>query len=326
MKITPSFVQNLETAMQFSITNGMSRVANSIMWNKVMAQRSSSTRTELIYFLLETARLEDQGLAGEVRRDDLAAKFMTVENRRTGAGLRLRKEEIEDNIMASGAPALDYAKQWSDQIGAASVYYPQQKMFDLITGGESVQADASVYDGLAFFHASHPINPVVGASAGTYSNLIPSKPIDFDVTLAVAQANLASVLGTIAAYTMPNGIRRFLKPAMLLHSVEIAPRVSEMLTARYVGSTENVGYTSLGIQPMACPELTGKNWYLVCEPTPGEGGGLIFQQREAYTLNTFAPESAPALMARKEFEWDFSGRNAIAYGHPYLLVKVKAGA
>lgn len=326
MKITPSFVQNLETGMQFAITDGMKRVANSIMWDKVMASRSSSTRTELIYFLLETARLEDQGLAGEVRRDDMASKFMTIENRRTGAGLRLRKEEIEDNIMASGAPALDYAKQWADQIGGASVYYPQQKMFELITNGESVSTDATVYDGLAFFSLVHPINPVVGASAGTYANLIASKPIDFSQTLAVAQANLASVLGTIAAYTMPNGIRRFLKPTKLLHSVEIAPRVSEMLTARFAGSTDNIGYTSLGIEPIACPELTGTNWYLACEPTPGEGGGFIFQQREAYALNTFAPESSPQLMSRKEFNYDFSGRNAIAYGHPYLFVKVKAGA
>ena len=328
MKITPTFISNLETSISAAVTNGMGRVQSNLMWDKVMASRTSATKKELVFFLLETAKIYDQQNGGQQRFDDLAAKYMEFENFRSGAALKLGVDELEDNVLRNGGgmATLDYAGQWANNIGAASAYYPQEKMFELITGGTAVISSASVYDGLAFFSASHPINPVVGASGGTYSNLIASKPIDYGVTVAVAQANLASVLGTIAAYTMPNGIRRFLKPKYLMHAPEIAPRVTELLTSRYVDATENIGFTSMGIVPLTCAELTGKDWYLACEPTPGEAGALVFQERAPYVLNTFAPESSAQLMSRKDFEWDFSGRNAIGYGHPYLLVKAKEGA
>lgn len=326
MKITPQWVSTFETNTQTLIQDAWARMQAHLIWDKFVDVRTSTTLRELYFWLIESAKIVDQGQGGNQRFDDIAATYFEIDNKNSGLGLRLTKNEIEDNMMANpkGMPALVYAATWAKQMGGSAAYWPQEKMFELIAAGETSKG----YDGVNFFSASHPVNPSLSGGA-TYSNLIAAKPIDTAnaATLDIAATNFASVIATIQTYKQPNGKPRNLVPKYLMHAASERKRANELLDTKYYGtgqgSTENV-VSRYGIEPIQASELTtAGEYYVACEMLPGEGGPLIFQNRDPYVLTSFTPESQAELMRRKEFEWDFDGRNAEAYGHPYLLVKVK---
>jgi hypothetical protein len=331
MKITPSWVATFETNVQTLIQDAWSRMRPALIWDKFMDVKKSETGRELYFWLLETAKLQDEGQGGNKRFDDIAATYFEIVNKNSGNGLRLTANEIRDNQMASaslrGMPALDYAASWGRQMGGGAAYWPQELMFQLLAAGKTTKG----YDGVNFFSASHPIN-AANAGAGTYSNLITAKPIDSTnaATLDIAAVNLASVIATIQQYTQPNGKPRNLVPRYLLAGPANRKRAFELLDTKTIitgganafGTIENV-VSRYGIEPVIATEMgSDLGYYIVMEMLPGEGGPLIFQDRDPYVLSTYQPESQAELQRRKEFEWSFDGRNAGAYGHPYLIVRV----
>jgi hypothetical protein len=65
-------------------------------------------------------------------------------------------------------------------------------------------------------------------------------------------------------------------------------------------------------------------WYVGCELVEDdELSGLIFQERKAFSMNAYSPLSDVHLGTLDEFEWQFKGRNAVAYGHPFLLHRIE---
>lgn len=326
MKITPSWVATFETNQQTLIVDAWDRMQRKLVWDKFMDVKQSTTLRELFFWLIESAKISDQGQGGNQRFDDLAATFLEVDNTNSGVGLRLTKNEIDDNMMATpkGMSALNYAENWSKQVGKAGAYWPQEKMFQLIAAGKTAKG----YDGVSFFNAAHPVNPALTGGA-TYSNLITAKPIDAvnAATLDIAANNVASVIATIQGLTQPNGKPRNLDPKYLLHGPELRKRANEVFDTKFygtgAGATENV-LTRYGIEPVQASELTEAGvYYIACEMLPGEGGPLIYQHREDYVLSSYAPATQAELQRRKEFEWNYDGRNGAAYGHPYLLFRVE---
>ncbi len=330
MKVTPQFITTFETGLQTRIVDSWARIEKNMMWQKIMETRPSTTGRELFFWLLETAGLYDEAQGGNKRFDDLGAIYQEIINKNSGAGLRLTKNEIEDNQMASGAlagmPALDYAASWAKQVGSAAAYWPQDKLFnDLIANGKTT---GQSYDAVAFFGTTHPINPLTGAG-GNYSNLITAKPLASAASVDIASANLASVITSMRSLKGPNGKQRMLRPRMLLADPSNQRMVTTILGAKFIasgaGATEQVWWSDYDIKPVIADELAGEAgvWYLVAEEIAGEGSPFIFQDREPYKLTSYTSDSQVELQRRKEFEWDFSGRNAVAYGHPYLIFRVE---
>jgi len=328
MKVTPSWVATFETNVQTLIQDAWARMQKNLCWDRFMDVKQSQTGQELFFYLLETARITKENQGGNKRYDDIAANFFTIVNENSGAGLRLTRNEIEDNMMASGMmkgmPALDYAASWSRQIGGHSAYWPQDLLFQLIAAGKTTKG----YDGVNFFSATHPINPY-DAGAGNYSNLITAKPIDETNAAALNTAiqNFAAVCATIRGLKQPNGKPRNLVPKYALGGADLMKRLFEVLDTKTYGSgngtNENV-LTRYGIEPVIATELTEAGvYYIFCEMLPGEGGPFIFQDRAPYVMSTYQPETQAELQRRKEFEWSFDGRNAGAYGHPYLCFRVE---
>jgi phage major head subunit gpT-like protein len=345
MKITPSWVASFETNIQTLIQDAWTRMAGHLIWSNYMEVRQSGTLRELYFWLIETAQIYDENLGGNKRFDDIAAIYREITNSASGSGLKLTKYEIEDNVMhsdsAKGIPAMQYASNWAKQIGGAGAYWPQQKLFELIAAGET---DVS-YDGVAFFNASHPINPY-NTGSGVYANILTGGtstyasgvmtgvvypgacPIDSSVTLDVAATNLSKAVSYIKSLRQPNGKPRNLRPTRLLHAPILEKRTNEILTTAYFGGvgagpTENV-LSRWKLQPEEASELNGTDFYLGCEMLPGESGPFVFQNRDPYIMSSYVPATTLELQHKKEFEWDFDGRNAAAYGHPYLFFKVKA--
>lgn len=338
--ITPQWVGTFEKAQRTLIQNAWDRVNKNLVWDKFMEVRPSSTLTELYMWLLETAQIHDEDQGGQKSFDSIAATFFEITNKNSGSALKLTRNEIEDNMLArpgmtQGGPALDYAANWARQIGGASAYWPQEKMFDLIKAGEGTTL-GTAYDALAFFSKVHPVNKF-DSSKGTYANLLSGSPsgiypgaCPIDITnapaLADAASNFAAAVAYIESLTQPNGKPRYLKVKYALAGQDLKKRLHEILSTRFFGqdgSTENV-LTSYGIEPVTAPELTtAGEYYLACEQLTAEGGALIFQDRSPYVLTSYTPETQAQLQLRKEFVWSYDGRNAASYGHPYLLFKVK---
>lgn len=350
MKITPQWVATFETNVQTLIQDAWARSASNSCWDKFMDVRQSQTGRELLFYLLETAKITSEDQGGNKRFDDIAATFFEIVNQNAGAGLRLTKNEIEDNQMSGaslrGMPALDYASNWARQMGGNASYWPQEKMFELLLAGEGTTV-GKAYDGLSFFSNAHLTNPLL-ASGPTYANLFtgaaastPSTdPLDASYpgacpidaanasTLDTAFTNISKAIAYIGLLKQPNGKPRNLKVKYALGGPLLSKRLFEIFDTKYYGtgsgSTENV-LSRMGIEPVIANEITSATeYYLACDIIEGEGGGLIFQDRSPYVLTSYSLDTLAELQRRKEFEWSFDGRNAAAYGHPYLMFKVKA--
>ncbi len=329
MKITPTWVASFETNVQTLIQDAWQRMSGHLIWDKFMDVKQSATLNEFYFWLIETAKISAEGTGGNKRFDDLAAASYEITNSRYGAGLRLTKDEIEDNVMAQlkGMPALDYAANWAKQIGGHAGYWPQDLLFQLILAGKT----SNSFDGVPFFSTSHPINPY-NTGSGNYSNLISAKPIDETnaSTLNTAVQNFASACATVMSLTQPNGKPRNLKVKYAMSGPSLQKRLFEILDTKYFGtgqgSTENV-VSRYGIEPVIASELstdTAGAYYLAVEEIAGEGGAFVFQDRLPYALTSYQPETNAQLQRNKTFEWSFDGRNAGAYGLPYLFFRVEA--
>lgn len=338
MKITPSWIATFETNTRTLIQDAWARRNKKLVWDLFMDVHSSGTGRELFFWLLETARIRPEGQGGNKRFDDIAATFLEIVNEDSGSALTLTKNEIQDNMMRAprGMPALDYAANWARQMGGNAAYWPQQKLFELINAGTGTSISAA-YDGQPFFSTAHPINPedalsgtyanhFTGAISGTYPGACPIDSTNAP-TLEAAHVNFARAVAYIESLTQPNGLPRGLEVKYLVAGAGLRKRANEVLSVKYfgtgAGSTENV-IATYGIEPVIVPEipLSYMGYYLFCEMLPGEGGPFIFQEREPYVLSSYQPATQLELQMKKEFTWSFDGRNAAAYGHPYLCFKV----
>lgn len=322
MKVTPSWVGTFETSLQSRVVDAWERAQKNLIWDKFMDVRKSGTLRELYFWLVESATLYTENQGGNKRYDDIAATFQEIDNANSGAGLKLTRNEIEDNMMAGaalrGMPALDYAANWAKQIGGAGAYWPQDMLFNTLIANATT---LNGYDAVPFFSTAHPINPATGGG-GTYSNLLSALPLTTASTIAAAATNLNTAVAAMRSIKQPNGKQRFLRPRHLLHAPSEQYTVNQLLDAKFFNATDNV-FTQLGIEPVCADELSNSPgvWYLGAELMEGEGGAFIFQEREPYYLTSYTADSQVELQRRKEYEWLYDGRNAGAYGHPYLMLR-----
>ncbi len=323
MKVTPEFIVTFETALNAVKERTWDRVTDGLIWDKVMKVRPSSTKKEILTWLLPTARIYLEGNGGNTRFDDIAGTTFSYENDNAGAGLKLTKNEIEDNQMArapNGA-AIDYAMTWASDAAMAAAYYPQQSLFNLIANGTT----SIGYDGVSFFNAAHPVNPNGGG--GTYSNIITGADIR-NVTnttdgLVAAQSRFATALAGVRAQRFLNGIPRYLKPTVLLVPTALQYQAQQLVGAANLGITSNI-FTNLGLQVIVDPMLDAEPtvYYLGVEDMVSDAlGAFIWSEREPFTLRSYSLLDDAALNRRDEFEWTLKGRNTAVYGHPYLMYR-----
>lgn len=326
MKVTPEFILSFETEIQAIQENNWRRVTSMLTWDKVMKVRPSSTKKEVLTWLLETARLYPEGNGGNTRFDDIVAATMSYENDNAGAGLKLTKNEIEDNQLARNGAAvgvLDYARQWANDISMAALYYPEQSLFNLILAGTT----ATGYDGVTFFNAAHPVNPNAPAGGATYSNIITG--VDIRNTagtqdgLVASQQNFATALATVRAKTFLNGVPRYLRPTAIIVPTALQFVAERMVGAQLLGQTSNI-LTNQSIQVIVNPLLDSEPtvYYLAVEDITSDSlGAFVWSEREPFTLRSYSMLDEAALNRRDEFEWTMKGRNTAVYGHPYLIYR-----
>lgn len=338
MPITPAFLFDLESNMRVIATREYERLNANIWWRSVMklAPRSSSKKERLIW-LLDTARIQKNGKGGNIEFDDIVSQTTEFEFENAAAGLKIKKEELDD-IDGNG---VDYATHWSRQMGAYSAYWPQKML------AQAMLANGTTYDTKAFFATDHPVNPY-DSSAGTYANLFTGAasgsypgalPIDDSVTMDVAIQNLAKAYAYVASIPMPNGEDpRNLRIAGLVVPPMLMPRAVQLTSAKFIAQVAGSYAASADVEalirkfglgePIVAPELgaafggSDTDYYLLMEEvTTSELGAFVYVPREEFSILFYGPQTDAQLGRIREYQWLTEGRNNVLNGHPYLLVK-----
>jgi hypothetical protein len=336
--ITPAFLYDLETDMRLVTSQEYQRLTQNLWWTKVAKQGTSQSKKERTYWLLDTARIQRTGKGGgNVEFEDIVSNTQEFEHENAAAGLKIKKEQLEDN----DGRGIDEANHWSRQMGALAAYWPQHEV------AKAILANPTTYDGLPFFHASHPYNPY-NSAVGTFANIFTGSedgiypgacPIDDSVTLETAYTNLAKLIAYIASLKMPNGdAPRGLRVASIVHPPRMTARVQQLTQAKFIAQAANSAAGSSDVsmlikafglgEPVEAPELqagfggSDTTFYLTMEPiTSDEKGAWLYSQREAFGVNYYGPQNDAQLARIREYQWTTEGRNIVAPGHPYLMFK-----
>lgn len=341
--LTPTYLMDVESRMQIIVEREYDRLLQKLWWQEIAVQKNTTGKRELLMWLLSTAQIRDQGDGGNIHFDDLVSQTTEIVNRHAGAGLKLSRDQLED----SDGGGLELAASWSADIGAQMAYWPQQETARLLKEGDQI-GKFKAYTQKAFFAIDHPVNPYKTA-AGVYANLLtgtasgpyPGKcPIDDSVTVDDALVNLAKVVAYVAGFKMPNGEQpRHLRPVKILCPPRMFPRVVQLTSAKFIAQAARSGgvatadveklVAALGFgMPIQCDELAGfendTTYYVACEQiTSSTLGGVVYSEREAFRINFYGVMDQAILNRADELEWHSKGRNVIAPGHPYLLIKCK---
>ncbi len=340
--ITPQFTMDLESRMQVLAEQEYKRLASNLWWKSITKTRPSTGRRDVLAWLLSTAQIKDQGKGGNISFDDLVALYTEIENKFAGTGLKLQRAQLED----TDGGGMDLAAQWSGDIGAYASYWPQKQVAYFLKNAHTA-ALFTAYDGLAYFAASHPVNPYLvggptfnniftGAASGDYPGAC---PIDDGVTVDVALVNLAKIVAYIKSIKMPNGDDpRMLRVKGLIVPPKMFPRAVQLTSAKIIAQAAASGGASADVEalikalgfatPIEADELGGfesnTTFFVVVEQlTSSQLGGVIYTEREPFKINFYGPQTQADLDRKGELEWHCQGRNVVSAGHPYLIFKCK---
>jgi hypothetical protein len=336
-----------EKAWQRIQESEYARFAARSWYTKVAKIRQSSSRTEIVSWLLSNVVLTDQGVAGgNVKFDDLVEIYTEYTNRFAGNGLKLPRAKFEDIANGViGGEGIQAGAEWSAQTGMYSAYWPQKQTADFMRNGET----AIGYDGKALFATDHPVNPA-DVSKGVFSNLITDSTLTITKTKTPDQ-NLEALKGIaslVRKIKMPNGTDpRFLRVKDIIVGPNLAPTLQEVTQAKFLARYAGGG-TSAGGSSDVSSVLTRAGFgevteadefsltndddasvYIVCEQaSQSQLGALVYVDRQPFTTRYFTGmgggTGADAELSRKEeLEWHCSGRNTVGAGHPFLIFKVR---
>lgn len=357
--IVPTFLFDFESEMQRITEAEFLRISANLIYRDIAKVKQTGKKREILAWLLSTARIYDAGkTGGDIIFDDMAATYQEYDVRNDAAGLKLTRNELEDN----DGNGFDFAGEWSSQMGALMAYRPQEKVTDLIMAG--AVSTSVAYDKVQYFADNvvnsgngHPVNqfrPTAGkyfnwfhgAASGVYPGAL---PIDESVTVDTALKNMQLAVAYIASIKMPNGkTPRFLKPRRLMVPPRLVARAQQLTNARFIAQPagasgggaadveaiiNNWGFT----EPLEVQEFAGQTlgdgangdlvWYLLCEQVQAtQLGALVYVEREPFKITYYTGQGGgtgvDAILDRaRELEWHTQGRNVAGYGHPYALFR-----
>jgi hypothetical protein len=327
--ITPEFLFDLESNMRLVTSREYERLLKKLWWRTICKEIPSGAKKERISWLLDSAKISRTTRSGgQVKFEDIVSRTTEYENENAAAGLKLKKEQLED-LDGNG---VDLAAHWSRQMGAYAAYWPQKML------AKAIRDNGTTYDGKAFFATDHPVNPF-RTSYGGYSNKVTDCPIDTSVSVDTAVENVAKVIAHAAGYKMPNGEDpRSLQVAGLIVPPKLTARAQQITNAKYIaqdsasaggsGDIEAV-VRNFGLgQPIVAPELgaafggSDTTYYIAMEEiTSNELGAFVYVNREPFGVIYHGPQTDAQLARLREFQWTTEGRNTIGLGHSFLLIK-----
>lgn len=326
--IVPDVIRRIEDNLEYLIVSHWARREQDVWWRRLVKTRTASTKRELVQWMLQTAGIRPMGDGGNSTYEDLAEVTHEILVEKFGSSLRLSEDEIEDGS------ALDRAGQWATQVSGSGAFWPQEQAAQMLRDGKTKTS----YDNVPFFSAAHPINPILGASTGTYQNLHYDMPF--------SPENLAKAYERIAMIPSTDGRYRKLKPRIVAAGEVERLAVTQALNAEIAadpvrsGTTApatNVIRTKYGFEePIISADFDETAtvasvkrgvWFLACDLAEDDQlAGIVYSERKPFSLNSYSHLDDVVLAQMDAWEWKFKGRNGITFGHPFLLHRFEPGA
>lgn len=343
MPITPQFLFDLESNMRVISSRAYDRLLNKTWWHNVMKTGpKSNSKRERVIWLLDTAKIKDTDKGGHIPFDEIVSQTTEVEFSNAAAGLKIKKEDLDD-VDGQG---VDYASHWARQVGAYAQYWPQKKL------AKAILANGKTYDGKNFFAVDHPYNPF-RARAGTFANVFTGAAdagtgypgaVDLSAgTVGEALDKLSEVIAYIASIKQPNGEDpRNLEVAQLIVPPRMATRATQITSAKFIAQQAATGVAAGGTgdieavisnfglgQPVVAPELgkgfggDDKTCYLAMRDiTSDDLGAFMWMPREDFSVNFYGWSTEAQLARLRELHWYTEGRYGLMNGHPFCLFKL----
>lgn len=345
-----NLVVGLENRVEAIVREDYAELNENIWWDVIAKTRETVTAKEILTWIVETAMIRKLD-PGSMYFEDLEMAYREIAPEFAGAGFQITREQAEDVVGGTpGGAALAAAASWAKQIAEHSRYWPQHLAAERINAGEN--ADAKSYDGVPFFSDVHPVNGK-NTEAGTFANLITgavlsaanlgagAARIDESVTVEEAVTNLQRVMAYLMTIKQANGKNpRRLRAKAIIVPPALAGRAGQLTNAHTVAQAATSGGGSANIesvvrrwnlgQPYVAEELGSayggedNAYYIVAGPRRAEADALLYVNREPFEVLFHGPAGAAELARTRKLQWVTGGRNAMTYGHPFQLFKVKA--
>lgn len=338
--LTAQFLYNIESRWRLLADNSYQSLISSdnLWWPKLCKAMPGDSQTQIFTWLLQTSQITNQGkLGGENAYSQLSMAQHSAELSYAGQNFRIGKAQLTD----ADGNGVKLGASWVEAMTIQAAYWPQRQAVAMLKNGESTSG-LLAYDGKAMFATDHPVHPK-DPSFGTYANLIGSLDISAAVSDSVALTNLATLNNTVSLIKQANGEDlRLLNIEELYCGPKLWQRIKGLLGAVQVSGTDvRATVEALGIkQIVKVPELAG--WesdtsYFVKTSAIGVGNELapiVYLENEPFTIRYFTGDGSGSdlstvewfLSRTNEVELKIQGRNGVAYGHPYSLIKCKAAA
>jgi phage major head subunit gpT-like protein len=295
MQITPENIRALQTSFS-TIFKGAYRDTPTF-WAKLATRVSSSTKTNTYGWMKRL--LEMRKWVGPRVIQNLGAHSYLIQNEPYEATLAVDRDEIEDDALG----LFDARVAELARVGAR---LPDQLVLEALLNGHTNLG----FDGLAFFSASHDLDP-----AGAQSNLI---------TQLLTPAGWAFARATMQSYTGEDGRPLGSNPNLLVIPPEYEFMAKHIFNAEYVpggGSNTQKGEASY----LVLPELAGTtDWYALDTSAPIKP--FIFQDRRPVQLVSKTAVTDDNVFMLREFLWGVDGRGAAGYGPWWLALKSTGAA
>ena len=284
--------------------------AKNAYFESFVGTRQGEGRRDRLEWLLNTAGI-DKLDKGTMVFESLATAAHEIEHADFGKGLQISRNQFEDDEFS-------FASDWSAQQGANVMLLPQ------FLGTTAIKANPVGYDGVTFYNAAHPINPIVGAAGGTYSNV--------RTTAALTIDNFAAACAQMEAFVNPNKVSRGLKAKYLRVPPALRKTALEITGAKVISATENVIATNYGVEVIVSPELSTASggldttWYV---GTDMKGSTAmvkpwIYSLRRDFEFSSYDGIQQVELARMNLLEWHVRGRAALVAGHPFLEIRCTA--
>lgn len=301
--ITKAVLQALQTSVSFIFASAYRDTPTPV---DQLATTVSSTHSIETYGWMQRLLAMREWIGPRIKQG-LQTQAYTLKNKSFEATLACDKEEIEDDSLGLFEPR-------ARELGRVAARIWFQLLIDALAAGTS----ALGFDGVAFFSASHPLNP-----AGVQSNLNLSTALANTLTAADDEANAVRINTVVSAmrnYTGEDGRLLGVNPTHIIvpPSRELAVR-RVLNTALIGGGNTNVmqGY----LQTMVIPELeaTPTIWYVADLSAPIKP--LILQKRKEVELVSKVDLNSDNVFWQREFIWGVDCRGVAGYGPWWLMAK-----
>lgn len=230
---------------------------------------------------------------------NLSEHSYTLKNKPFELTVGVDRDDIEDDNL--GVYDMRFAG-----MAEAAAKWPDRLLKTVLQAGTS----ALGFDGVAFFAATHPLNP-----AGNQSNNFTSS--------ALSDTNFAANRAAMMAYTSESGESLGVMPNTLFVPPQLEDTARQIVVAEYGASgATNVQKGQANV--VVVPELANQSttWYLA--DTSHAIKGLIFQRRKAPVfVNKDAPTDDNVFFLR-QFLYGVDARGNAGYGPWFLMSRAIA--